>query len=369
MIHFIKMDVYRLLHSVSTWIMMGIMAVIAVFYVWATSSDLSAMAEDPSYLEPQAAVEEDSGVQYGIIMETDPAWINGDIPSGQLLGLLLNSSILMIFCAVFVSLFVGAEHRSGYLKNIAGQLPGCGLLALSKFTAIAVEVLLMFVLYAVFYTLAGFAFFGSRFVPGSGTELFKMLGTQYLLHLGYSALILSLCMATGSSAFSIAVGILGCSGLTTVLYSGISWGIHKINNSIDFDFGHYMLDTNVYAVSGSSPSHDIRTPLTALDGYFQLLKQSSSEGERRRYTAVIQSRITSLTAMLEELFTYTRLQNNEYELPIKRLDFSHCVCNTLFAFYYTDFKSAGKFIFQLKRHSPTGTRGLVPRLFPMGAIF
>ena len=34
-------------------------------------------------------------------------------------------------------------------------------------------------------------------------------------------------------------------------------------------------------------SHDIRTPLTSMDGYFQLLTQSQSEEERQHYIAVI----------------------------------------------------------------------------------
>lgn len=54
-------------------------------------------------------------------------------------------------------------------------------------------------------------------------------------------------------------------------------------------------------------SHDIRTPLTSMDGYFQLLAQSESEEERRRYIAIIQGRIASLNEMLEELFTYAKL--------------------------------------------------------------
>ena len=37
-------------------------------------------------------------------------------------------------------------------------------------------------------------------------------------------------------------------------------------------------------------SHDIRTPLTSLDGYFQLLSQSESEEEQQHYIAVIPSR-------------------------------------------------------------------------------
>lgn len=257
MYNLVKMDLYRLLNSISTWVMMGIMVLIAVLCVGATHTDLNDMAEDATYMEQSITEAAEEQTQYGIIMETDPTWLNGEIPASQMLGLLLNSGILMIFCAVFVSLFVGAEHQSGYLKNIAGQVPSRGLLALSKFIAIAVEILLMFVIYSVCCIVAGYLFFGTQFTFGSGTALFKMLGTQYLLHLGFSALIMCLCMVTGSAVFSTAIGILGCSGLPSLLYSGIDWIIQKINSSITVDFGKYMIDTNVYAISGTSVSGDI----------------------------------------------------------------------------------------------------------------
>ena len=80
-------------------------------------------------------------------------------------------------------------------------------------------------------------------------------------------------------------------------------------------------------------SHDIRTPLTSLDGYFQLLQQSDSEEERKKYVEIIQSRISSLKEMLEELFTYARLQDSDYTLETGRIDFGKCVCDTVFAFY------------------------------------
>lgn len=80
-------------------------------------------------------------------------------------------------------------------------------------------------------------------------------------------------------------------------------------------------------------SHDIRTPLTSMDGYFQLLAQSESEEERQHYITVIQSRISSLRDLLEELFTYTKLQNENYELALEPLDFGKCVFDTVFSFY------------------------------------
>lgn len=80
-------------------------------------------------------------------------------------------------------------------------------------------------------------------------------------------------------------------------------------------------------------SHDIRTPLTSLDGYFQLLQTSQSEEERANYISIIQERIFSLSSMLEELFTYTKLQNPQFELEVEELDFSKCVFDTVFSFY------------------------------------
>lgn len=87
-------------------------------------------------------------------------------------------------------------------------------------------------------------------------------------------------------------------------------------------------------------SHDIRTPLTSLDGYFQLLGQSESEEERAGYIAIIEERIESLNSMLEELFTYTKLQNSQYEPELEEMDFGRCVYDTVFSFY-EDFKAKG----------------------------
>jgi len=55
-----------------------------------------------------------------------------------------------------------------------------------------------------------------------------------------------------------------------------------------------------------------------MDGYFQLLETCSSEADRKRYIEIIEERIESLKEMLEELFTYTKLKNETYELKKER---------------------------------------------------
>lgn len=80
-------------------------------------------------------------------------------------------------------------------------------------------------------------------------------------------------------------------------------------------------------------SHDIRTPLTSLDGYFQLLEEAKDEEDRKRYLHIIQERIESLKEMLEELFTYTKLQNENYELKMERQNLNHILKETVFSYY------------------------------------
>ena len=87
-------------------------------------------------------------------------------------------------------------------------------------------------------------------------------------------------------------------------------------------------------------SHDIRTPLTSLDGYFQLLEETQEENDRKRYIQIIQERIESLKKMLEELFTYTKLQNGTYELKLEPQNVGQILKETVFS-YYDDWAEQG----------------------------
>lgn len=90
----------------------------------------------------------------------------------------------------------------------------------------------------------------------------------------------------------------------------------------------------------SSLSHDIRTPLTSMDGYFQLLCNSTDEAERERYIDVIHGRIDDLRDILEELFTYTKLQDSSYELELDDVELSGTIFDTIVSFY-DGFSKAG----------------------------
>lgn len=80
-------------------------------------------------------------------------------------------------------------------------------------------------------------------------------------------------------------------------------------------------------------SHDIRTPLTSVTGYFQMLDECENEEERTHYKEIIYQRLQTLSSMLDEFFTYSKLSQKRYEKPEDICDVRQILCETLFLFY------------------------------------
>ena len=63
-------------------------------------------------------------------------------------------------------------------------------------------------------------------------------------------------------------------------------------------------------------SHDLRSPLTSIIGYVELLKETGPEDRQRfaEYIEVVERRLTGLNGLINELFEYTKL-NSADRLP------------------------------------------------------
>lgn len=83
----------------------------------------------------------------------------------------------------------------------------------------------------------------------------------------------------------------------------------------------------------SGISHDIRTPLTSLDGYFQLMKNSSNSELNEKYSKIISGRIRALQDMTEQLFTFVKLENPSYTLECEPINLTQTMCDVMFSFY------------------------------------
>ena len=126
-------------------------------------------------------------------------------------------------------------------------------------------------------------------------------------------------------------------------FGGFRELLEKINSFIDRqkeEHKNYVNKEKLISDIYTNLSHDIRTPLTSLDGYFQLLEQGANEEEQERYLAVIRERIYCLKEMLEELFTFSKLENGEYELPLSKCCINRILKDTIFS-YYEDWREKG----------------------------
>ncbi len=60
----------------------------------------------------------------------------------------------------------------------------------------------------------------------------------------------------------------------------------------------------------ANAAHDLRTPLTAISGYLDLLENETDEEKRERYLAVIRERTAALSKLSGELFSYSVAADN-----------------------------------------------------------
>ncbi len=96
---------------------------------------------------------------------------------------------------------------------------------------------------------------------------------------------------------------------------------------------HYQEKEALIADTYTNLSHDIRTPLTSLDGYFQLMEDCENVDDQKRYLGIIHERICSLNEMLEELFTFTKLKNESYSLELTPCCINRILKETVFSYY------------------------------------
>lgn len=82
----------------------------------------------------------------------------------------------------------------------------------------------------------------------------------------------------------------------------------------------------------TSISHDLRTPLTAICAYLDLLDREEINEKVRRYLAQIQNRANVLKNLTEELFHYSVVTTSQ-ELKPDRVNVVHILQESLLSFY------------------------------------
>ena len=81
-------------------------------------------------------------------------------------------------------------------------------------------------------------------------------------------------------------------------------------------------------------SHDIRTPLTSIQGYLQLIDMNEiTVDKRKEYIKIITNRINSLKNMMESFFELAKVESNTFPIHLEAVNLHEILVDSLGLYY------------------------------------
>ena len=221
MFNLIKMEFYRLFRTKSVKIGAICAAVVSFMYMLFNFGILELVKR----LLPDAAF--GIGMLFSVVF-----WLEG-VDFAEIILKATGAFSLFLSCVIAAS-YIGAEQSSGYVKNIAGQLPNRGLLIGSRFVATCFIQFMVLAIYTVVSSACALIFFGKYINACSIGALIFGLILRFLLFCAVDAALLFFCTLTKSHAIAMVIGAIFGTGATGIVYSTASvfLSILKINVNI-----------------------------------------------------------------------------------------------------------------------------------------
>ena len=79
-------------------------------------------------------------------------------------------------------------------------------------------------------------------------------------------------------------------------------------------------------------SHDLRTPLTAIIGYIQMLERSGLNGEQQEKATIILKKANAMRELVESFFELSVIESGQSELPEEAVNFTNIVSEAVVDF-------------------------------------
>ncbi|MBU3088327.1 HAMP domain-containing histidine kinase [Clostridium gasigenes] len=81
-------------------------------------------------------------------------------------------------------------------------------------------------------------------------------------------------------------------------------------------------------------AHDLRTPLTSIMGYLQLIKDEEvTEEEKSKYIDIVEKRTNVLQTLITSFYDLSRIEGNEYNFNLSKINLANVLCENIALFY------------------------------------
>lgn len=262
MLNAIRMDVYKMFHMKSFWVILLIMAAMIYLSTTIVKTDIRTEstgreemdADDantnPLSFEIQKADESDTNQPSFEIQKTndetspslgiqldDSGITMENVLVDQLLFEDIQSMLAALFMVIFTVLFSFSDLKNGYIKNIGGQVKHRSILIASKAIVLFLYTFIYMICLAVVQTISCHLIFG--YVRWNDLNQFlTYMGVQIMLHFALLLICMTVTMVIRNNVFSMTFVICLCLGVMNLVYLLMNRAIQKYINA-DFDtFSH-----------------------------------------------------------------------------------------------------------------------------------
>lgn len=269
MFNAIRMDVYRLFKTKSTYIILVIMIALSVMGTGLMSVmtemtgaerqqvQTEQMSDNADYAGGDDQFNEDTeGAQSQLsvsVSEIDPDENDNSVLSFAMSD--ISGLQAGLFIIIFTVLFSMADINSGFIKSIGGQVKGRGVLIVSKIAAIAIFTAIVIIADFLTELIAVNIFFDDA-VVGSASEIVRLLSSQFVLNFALAVLMMAIAIIIKNNVVSMIIGVCMCSGIFELIFMGINYLMDKIGFS-DFDINNILITGKIQNVTIGADAADI----------------------------------------------------------------------------------------------------------------
>lgn len=269
MFNAIRMDVYRLFKTKSTYIILVIMIALSVMGTGLMSVmtemteakgqqvQTEQMSDNAGYAGDDDQLYEDTeGAQSQVsvgVSEIDPDENDNSVLSFAMSD--ISGLQAGLFIIIFTVLFSMADINSGFIKSIGGQVKGRGVLIASKMVAIAIFTAIVIIADFLTQLIAVNIFFDDAAV-GSASEIVRLLSSQFVLNFALAVLMMAIAMIIKNNVVSMIIGVCMCTGIFELIFMGINYLMDKIGFN-DFDINNILITGKIQNVTIGADASDI----------------------------------------------------------------------------------------------------------------
>lgn len=325
MLNMIKMDVYRMFHTKSLYVIWIILLASSLFTSFLAKIDYDAVNKEWEEQQEQAVqtdvskeenvqagqtgIEEITGQenlaankeQSGDMVSTEELSAqkeNGNIGEKENDNINLGMTVTMptepgkpvtvfdvffsnaqgrfyaLFLIIFAVMFSTADIKSGYIKNIGGQVPRRGVLVVSKAVALALFTVITLAGIFLFQAAANMVVFKSV-VWGDWKVIILYFLTQLVLNYAFVLICVAMAVIIKNNVVSMTLSVCLTMNMMSIIYDLISYAIYKIGIH-NFDIYKYTITGKMTMLPMNVSTNDVVSSMCVAAAFIVIMLTLSS---------------------------------------------------------------------------------------------